>query len=322
MEYLQIDSEDIKIRIKRIKLVLHSEAMLRAVELEVKKVVKRGFTLVELLVVISVITVIMGIVLPAFNHVRQQAINLVSMNNQKQITAGINLFANEHNDRYPESVATIGYDDNWNWTDPTRLTGNRQRSPRLYRSMSRYLSDYVTDASSMFCPRSPKEYKYMKQSWQAGDNWDNPETAFPSDPVNGSYCFYWNYKGLLVEQNRVFQGPRNPAGNRHESTLLVTDYFGYDHWRTPSAFGSCEKFDGSSEVEETLLLSSYWSAAGTLEKIPEFSLRAGYSDGHVETFSSKDTIQMKVSITSDGKTPYPDGVGPGIYFLPSKAVPK
>ncbi|MBN1973841.1 MAG: type II secretion system protein [Sedimentisphaerales bacterium] len=302
-----LDSEDKKIRINRRQL-------------EAGMVVKRAFTLVELLVVISIMTVVMGIAIPAFNHVRRQAINLVSMNNQKQITSAINIFSNDNDDRYPESVATIGYGENWNWTDPTRLTGNRQRSPRLYRSMSRYLKNYVTDASSMFCPCSPQEYQYLKLAWEAGENWDNPETTFPADPVGGSYCFYWNYKGVLEQQGKVFQGPHDPAGNKRQSTLLVTDYFGYDHWRTPAAFGSCEVFDEATEVAETLLLSSYWSAPGTLENIPEVTLRAGYTDGHVETFSSRDTVQMKVSITSDGKTPYPDGVGPGIYLLPSKAL--
>ena len=281
---------------------------------------KRGFTLVEVLVTISIIAVIAGIVIPVFTNVRRQAVSLVSMNNQKQITSTINIFSNDHGDRYPESVATIGYGENWNWTDPTRMTGNRQRSPRLYRSLSQYMKNYIENANTMYCPCSPSQYQYLQQSWDAGDSWDNPETAFPADPVGGSYCFWWNYKGFLENQNMVFQGPHDPSGGRRQSTLLVTDYFGYGDWRSPEAFGSCEHFDDADEVPETLLLSSFWSAAGSLDAIPDVTLRAGYSDGHVETFSSKDTIQMKVSITSDGKTPYPEGVGPGIYFIPSNAL--
>ena len=65
---------------------------------------KRGFTLVELLVVISIISVMMGIVLPVFSRVRLQARTMLSMSNQRQITSAMNLYASDHDERYPESV--------------------------------------------------------------------------------------------------------------------------------------------------------------------------------------------------------------------------
>jgi hypothetical protein len=48
-------------------------------------------------------------------------------------------------------------------------------------------------------------------------------------------------------------------------------------------------------------------------------MRAGFTDGHVETYSPSDVLPMKVSTTADGTTPYPDGVGPGIFYLPRTA---
>ncbi|MHC4171815.1 MAG: type II secretion system protein [Planctomycetota bacterium] len=284
---------------------------------------KRGFTLVELLVVISIISVIMAIALPTLGRVRRQARTMLSMSNQRQIVSGMNLFASNNNDRYPESVATIGFGNNWNWSDSTRLTGNRRRSPQLYRSMSEYLRRYIADASTMFCPNAPQKYQYLQQSWDAGDNWDNPNTAFPADPVGGSYCFYWNYRGFLGGRRVVFKGPQGPASSRRYSKLLVSDYFGYDHWRTPGSYGSCEQFNGAGITPETWLLSAYWShksAADIRNARPVIKLRAGYTDGHIETYSASEVVPMKVSITADGRVPYPDGVGPGIFFLPSNAL--
>jgi prepilin-type N-terminal cleavage/methylation domain-containing protein len=281
---------------------------------------RRGFTLIELLVVISLITLFMAIGLPALNGVKRQAQSVVSMNNQRQITTAINVLATGNDDRYPESIATIGFDDNWNWTDPTRLTGNRRRSPQLHRAMSEYLRNYITDASVMYCPNAPRKYKYLQQSWDAGDDWDNPETAFPADPVGGTYCFWWNYRGYLGQRG-IFRGPASPAGGGNYSRLIVSDYFGYNHWRSPEAYGSCEKFNEADITPETYLLSAYWSRKTLPDDYPEeLKLRAGYTDGHVETYTPADVVPMKVSLTADGKTPYPDDTGPGIYFLPKNAV--
>ena len=288
--------------------------------MQVANIRKRGFTLVELLVVISIISLMMGITLPVFHRVRLQARTMLSMSNQRQIASTINLFASENNDRYPESVATIGFGNTWNWSDSTRLTGNRQRSPQVHRAMSEYLRRYIPDASIMFCPNAPQKYEYLQQAWDAGDNWDNPRTAFPADPVGGSYCFYWNYRGFLGGRRVVFRGPQGPASSGRYSKLLVSDYFGYDHWRTPGSFGSCEPFDGAGIAPETYLLSSYWSRKSAYDDSPDIKLKAAYTDGHVETYSSSDVIPMKVSITADGTVPYPDGVGPGVFFLPRNAL--
>jgi prepilin-type N-terminal cleavage/methylation domain-containing protein len=288
--------------------------------MKVGNVTKRGFTLIELLVVISIISLIMGITLPVFSRVRRQARTMLSMSNQRQIASAMNLYASDHNERYPESVATIGFGNTWNWSDSTRLTGNRRRSPQLHRAMSEYLRSYIPDASIMYCPNVPHKYEYLQKAWDAGDNWDNPNTSYPADPVGGTYCFYWNYRGFLGGRRVVFRGPQGPASSGRYSKLLVSDYFGYNHWRNPGSFGSCEQFDGAGITPETWLLSSFWSRKSDADDFPEIKLRAGYTDGHVETYSASNVVPIKVSITADGTVPYPDGVGPGVFYLPRNAL--
>lgn len=286
----------------------------------VKRKLRIGFTLVELLVVIAVVSVLVGILLPALSKVRQQARTLLGMTNQRQIVRGVSLYAADSDEQYPESVATIG-DEWWNWQEPMMLTGYRARSPRLHRSMSAYLRSYIEDAGTMYCPNAPRRYKYLQDAWNAGDQWDNPETEPVEDPVSGTYCFYWNYTGYLEDRDYLFKGPRNSAGGREQSKLLVSDYFGYDHHRSPNSYGSCERFRGASITEGTLLSSAYWSdKGGAGSRAPDIKLHAGYTDGHVENFSASDTLTMRVIWKPETGEPYPHGIGPGNFFLPRNAL--
>jgi len=284
---------------------------------------KRGFTLIELLVVISIMSMLTAILMPVLGKVRRQARMVLCMKNQREIVNAVTMYADDNDGQYPESVATVGFGAHWNWTDPRKLTGNRTRAPGMYRAMSEYLRSYIPDADTFYCTNAPTKYKYLQQSWDAGDEWDNPETSFPFDPVGGTYCFYFNYIGFLGGYRGIFKGPQRASGGPKESTLLVTDYFGYDCWQSPKAYGSCERFNGASAVAETWLLSSYWSSLKSADvnlNTIEVLLHAGYTDGHVERYNASDIVPMRVSITCDGSEPYPDGVGPGIFYLPTSGL--
>ncbi len=283
---------------------------------------RAAFTLVELLVAISIISMLMAILVPALHVVRRQATALTGMRNQRDIASGANLFAADNDDRYPDSVATVGFDDKWSWYDPTVLAGKSQRTPQTHRSMSAYLHSYIPDGKTMFCPGGPQPYTYAQECWDAGDDWDNPDTAITSDPVDGTYCFYWNYIGYLGEPKRLFLGPRGPAAGGRQSQLLMSDYFGYGHWQTPGAFASCERLPGGSALEETWLAAAWWSAEGDPNTaMPNVKLHAAYIDEHVATYTPEDAVPMRVPMAPEGVPPYPDGAGSrGIFYIPQDAV--
>jgi prepilin-type processing-associated H-X9-DG protein len=274
-----------------------------------------GFTAIELLVVVATISILMSIMLPVLVKIRRQATATLCMQNQRQVVSGVNLFALDHANRYPESVATIGFDNHWNWQEPTMVTAYRRRSQGLHRSMGAYLNSYIEDARVMHCPSAPGRYKYLQESWDAGDEWDNLDTGPIPDPVKGTYCFYWNYTGLL--EDGLFEGPLNVFGDRGRSKLVVSDYFGYDHWRSPEAFGASERFKGAQVTEQTYVSSPYWSSEASDSPNPstiEIRLNASYADGHVETYSASEVATMKVIMDRDTLEPY--RYGPGDFYLP------
>jgi prepilin-type N-terminal cleavage/methylation domain-containing protein/prepilin-type processing-associated H-X9-DG protein len=87
---------------------------------------RKGFTLVELLVVIGIIAVLMSILLPALNRARESAKAVSCASNMKQIGAALAMYCGDNNDYTPR----FAYDPNtaaatpapepgysrWEWT--------------------------------------------------------------------------------------------------------------------------------------------------------------------------------------------------------------
>ncbi len=279
----------------------------------------------------------MGVLVPALGAARRKAESLRCMNHLKQITAQANLYAMDHGDRYPESVATIGRGssyDHWNWYDPRNLVSYKSRTKASHRSMSAYLSGYLENAGFLCCPGAPDSPKFVQQMWDAGDRWDNPERPGP-ERVTGHYAFYWNYEGLLNVENtagrpkRLFRGPRGPASSGRYSKLMVSDHFGYGSLldnAPPNSYASCESFEGASQKSASDIFP-HWSKTAGNESLPDVSmfprvtLRAAFTDEHVEVYTSAQTVPLSVILDRQSLEVYEPGRGPGLFYLPEAAVP-
>jgi prepilin-type N-terminal cleavage/methylation domain-containing protein len=96
---------------------------------------RKGFTIIELLVVVSIIALLIGILLPAISKARQQALMTVSQGNLRNLQAALDNYAAEYADRQPTAIndnissygnagaAQSGWVDNFGIDHPGLLFG-------------------------------------------------------------------------------------------------------------------------------------------------------------------------------------------------------
>jgi prepilin-type N-terminal cleavage/methylation domain-containing protein/prepilin-type processing-associated H-X9-DG protein len=171
---------------------------------------RRGFTLIELLVVIAIIAILASLLLPALVSARAKAWRIQCASQQKQLGVGFNLFATDHEDRFPPA----GYG----------IAGNNYGQLSWDSYIHRYIggngsdADLITGLTSLgACPKllkCPGDRVQIMAVWadygqrrtyamnSVGANWgteyqvDTKKQTYPLPTISHGIGIYWQDAGL------------------------------------------------------------------------------------------------------------------------------
>lgn len=80
-----------------------------------KKSSLKGFTLIEMIVAITIILILAGIIIPSFRNAKEKANRVVCMNNLKQLGYGFGMYVTEHEGNWPPYLFTFSPGNSGKW---------------------------------------------------------------------------------------------------------------------------------------------------------------------------------------------------------------
>ena len=216
--------------------------------------IRRAFTLVELLVVIGIIALLISILLPTLSKVRQAAVRTQCMSNQRQLLLGLEMYRGASDGKLPNYIPggnmagslilrfEAGDWTGWDALPPSEQfpKGRRGATEHGWVHLGRvYLKRYIKDGRVFYCPSGAREADWAfshERRWVG-----NPGAFTDNVPPNNSrlYSGYVYRIGGHGSVGGIGPYPKDIADERRfiEQAIsgkfrgvksLTMDFFGYN----------------------------------------------------------------------------------------------
>jgi prepilin-type N-terminal cleavage/methylation domain-containing protein len=139
----------------------------------------RRFTLIELLVVITIIAILAAMLLPALSRSRENAREVLCLNNLKQIASAAFFYMDDHemSEPWPFNNATGDYPN-----EPSRNWPPNNAAAKLSGNDPADAGPYLSDVNLYFCPLT---------SYNVRDNYDPARAHQATNKVWSTYVWWF-----------------------------------------------------------------------------------------------------------------------------------
>lgn len=160
----------------------------------------RAFTLVELLTVIAIIGLLAALLLPALNSGKLEAKRVVCENNLQQMGLAFQMFAHEHNSKFPMQVSTSEGGALEFVQNGYQVTGQFYFSFRIFQT----LSNELVTPDLLICPADTRL----------------PAAKF-SELQNTNLSYFANVNADYFQPESILAGDRNLASNTFSNPSIL-----------------------------------------------------------------------------------------------------